>query len=343
MNAIILKSNPGVRFRFGEAFGAFTEESHNQQKTTSGYLHSDTLWSALVNAWALACPETVESFILACRKGNFKLSSAFYCFCSRRRGLDPQSSGETEPVFFLPKPASLNLFQFAEPKKLKKIKFISKGIWESGLLPGEWFNAEKCTLLQGESIVALKSEIGDSLKLFSTETNPKVRARDLTGREDSFYYQTELFLAENVNWYFLLENNLPETLQADFQTSMQTLVNFGIGGERTTGCGSLTGFQETESMDIKPAEISSYCASVSLVAPGENELTGKSLYQIIKRGGRFLEKGKSLPMVQMLLEGAVFDAEIKGRIVELNKEPVILRYGLNLAIPLHTHFINEEL
>jgi CRISPR-associated protein Csm4 len=308
MQAILLKSKSGTRFRFGEALGAFTEESHNQQKTTSEYLHSDTLWSALVNAWALCCPETVDGFISECRSGNFRLSSAFYCLEQSERN-----------IYFLPKPASLNLFEFDEPKKLKKVKFISKGVWENGLLPKDWFNANKCTLLQNESVVALKSEIAQSNSLFYVETAAKNRARDITNREDAFYYQTDLFLAENVSWYFLLENNLPKTLQQNFQTAMQTLVNLGIGGERSTGCGSLSGFEE---IDYKfQVTDGKYYASTSLTAPKKDELTENALYQIIKRGGRFLEKGKSLPMVQMLHEGAVFDNEVNGQIVELNDTP----------------------
>jgi hypothetical protein len=43
----------------------------------------------------------------------------------------------------------------------------------------------------------------------------------------------------------------------------------------------------------------------------------------------------------MLLEGAVFDSEIKGGIITLNDNPPVLRYGLNLNIPLHNNFINK--
>lgn len=335
MQAIILKSNFGTRFRFGEALGAFPEEMHNAQKSTSRHPHSDTLWSALVNAWALCCPETTEDFIFECKDGKFNLSSAFYCVEFERNN-----------VYFLPKPVSLNLFQFDEPKKLKKVRFISKGVWESGIMPDDWFNPAKCTLLQNESIVALKSEIEMPIKLFSIETSPKTHARDITDRDDSFYYETDLFLSYGdnyrVDWYFFIENNLSENLQKDFEKAMQTMVNLGIGGERSSGCGSLTEFVE-KSLDILPVDISNYKCSVSLIAPNENELTENSLYQTIKRGGRFIEKGNCLPMIQMLLEGAVFDNEITGKIVELNKEPSILRYGLNLSIPVHNNFINKKL
>lgn len=334
MQAIILKSNPGARFRFGEALGSYTEESHNAQKTTSDYLHSDTLWSALVNAWALACPDSLENFLTACYIGKFKLSSAFYCVESKEN-----------KIFFLPKPITLNLFQTSEPKKLKRIKFISKGVWEQGVLPDEWFDKSKCTLLQNESIVALKTEISEQINLFQKVTNHKNRARDVSNREDAFYYETVLFLLNDesytTSWYFLIENSLPENLKNDFSQVMQTLIHFGIGGERSSGCGSLSSFHEfnytLEITDYK------YVASVSLIAPLNNDLAANSFYQVIKRGGRFLEKGKSLPMVQMLLEGAVLEPSTEGRIVKLSERPPVLRYGLNLSIPVHNNYINNLL
>lgn len=330
MKAIILKSNSGVRFRFGKAMGAFTEEIHNTQKNTSEYLHSDTLWSALVNAWALTNPETVDEFIEACNEGEFKLSSAFFSY-----HLD-----ENNVIYFLPKPVSLNLAKFAEPKRLKKIKFISKGVWENGLIPEDWFNKEKCTLLQKESIVALKSEIKKPIDLYVTETTAKTSARNITDREDVFYFQTDLYLMDNVKWYFLVKVKLNNNLQDDFKKAMNTLITLGVGGERTTGCGSLSGYDETDfCIDLKASSQNENAqASLSLVAPKQSKFSDGIVYQTIKRGGRFLEKGKSLPMIQMLLEGAVFDQLIEGRIVELNSDPKILRYGLNYTIPLHSNF-----
>lgn len=337
MKVIILYSKTGTRFHFGKALGAFTEESHNTQKMTSDYLHSDTLWSALVNAWALSCPESVEDFIIHCKNGKFKLSSAFYCIAPN---LQKEQMNKNNAVFFLPKPTSLNLFKFSEPKKMKKVKFISKGVWENGLMPGDWFNSNKCTISPNEEAVALKSEISEPFNLFSTETAAKTSARDITRREDVFYFQTDLYLANNIQWYFFIENSLPDELQSDFQKAMQTLVNFGIGGERTTGCGSLTGYEEID-FDfnfVNNSFANGYRVSVSLTAPNENELSENALYQIIKRGGRFIEKGKSLPMVQMLLEGTVFDNEVKGKVIELNGQPKVMRYGLNFSIPLHSNF-----
>lgn len=336
MKAILLNFNEGTRFHLGKAMGAFTEDVNNSQKTTSDYIHSDTLWSALVNAWALSSSETVDEFVCECKAGNFLISSAFYYYTNSN------SDGKNNNIYFLPKPASLNLYKFSEPKILKKIRFVSKGVWEQGIEPDNWFNPDICTLVQNNSAVALKSEIDSSFELFHIETAAKTSARDVSDKEDVFYFQTDLFLAENVKWYFLLNNKLSDHLQADFEKAMQTLIVLGIGGERSTGCGALSEYKIIDFVfDMNENEKDKQMqVSLSLTTPKENDLSENDLYQIIKRGGRFLTKGKSLPMIQMLQEGAVLNNDFTGRIVELNNKPIVLRYGLNFPIPLHLNFSN---
>ena len=140
MQAYILKSRKGARFHFGKSLGNYSTEESNALQDTSEYLHSDTLWSALVSVWAMCKPETVANFIDECKAGNFKISSAFYHVEYKDK--------KDKPVFFLPKPVSLNLYSFDKPKELKRIKMISLGVWQNGLSPEDWFNEEKCTLLQ---------------------------------------------------------------------------------------------------------------------------------------------------------------------------------------------------
>jgi len=109
MQACLLKTNKGARFHFGEASGV--------ARATSHFLHSDTLFSAIINAWAVKNRETVDEFIAICKRGEFKISSGFYCV---------ETDGKT--VFFLPKPVSLNLLPFDNPSKLERITMISAGI-----------------------------------------------------------------------------------------------------------------------------------------------------------------------------------------------------------------------
>jgi CRISPR-associated protein Csm4 len=330
MQVCLLKSKKDARFHFGESLYAGAKEEYNNLQTVSHFLHADTLFSAIVSAWALTNPETVEDFIVICKRGDFKISSAFYCVETKQK-----------TVFFLPKPVSLNLFHFNEPEKLKQIQMISTGIWEKGLLPHDWFDTKKCTLLQNQTIVALAEEIDQDMLLYDVVTAPKTKVRAPETKEN-FYFQTDLHLLGNkqnaVHWYFLIEKPLEGALEKHLIAALQTLTNLGIGGNRSSGCGSLQGF-EFKNFSLNMSN-TLYRAGISQVIPNENELTDHCFYLTMKRGGRCLEYEKKLPTVQVLQEGAVFDKEIKGQVISLNENPPILRYGMNVTLPLHNNFVN---
>jgi CRISPR-associated protein Csm4 len=332
MQAIILKSKPGTRFHFGEALGSGEGRNANAQQSVSSILHSDTLFSAIVNAWALRNPETVDDFIAACKRNEFKISSGFHCL---------KIGGRT--VFFLPKPVTLNLYPTKDPKALKRVKMISAGVWEKGLLPDDWSDKTKCTLLQNDTFVALKEEVGERIKLYESQTSPKVKART-ENREDSFFWQTNLHLLSDenyeVNWYFVVDNRLNGALNNHLTDALQTMMQLGVGGERSSGCGSLVGCEKVDfSLDLPGAQ--PYRASISLVIPKVDELSDVCFYFTIKRGGRYLDNGEHLKMIQALVEGAVFDKDIQGQIVPLKEPPLVLRYGLGLTLPLHHNFVNN--
>ncbi|MDR1583607.1 MAG: type III-A CRISPR-associated RAMP protein Csm4 [Prevotellaceae bacterium] len=332
MQAIILKSKAGTRFHFGEALGSSEGKNANVQQAISSILHSDTLFSAIVNAWAFRNPETVDDFIAASQRNEFKISSGFYCL---------KTSDRT--VFFLPKPVTLNLCQVDEPKALKRIKMISAGVWERGITPKDWFDKTQCTLLQNETIVALKEEVSEDIKLYESLTSPKVKART-ENREDSFFWQTNLHLLSDknheVNWYFIVDNRLNDTLNNHLADALQTMTQLGVGGERSSGCGSLTGYENVE-FSLNLSGTQSCYASISLVIPKADELSDKCFYLTMKRGGRYLDNHDYLKMIQTLAEGAVFDKDIQGQIATLKEQPLVLRYGLSLTLPLHHNFVND--
>ncbi|MDR2652200.1 MAG: type III-A CRISPR-associated RAMP protein Csm4 [Prevotellaceae bacterium] len=332
MQAIILKSKAGTRFHFGEALGSSEGKNANVQQAISSILHSDTLFSAIVNAWALRSPETIGDFIAACQRNEFKISSGFYCL---------KTNNST--IFFLPKPVTLNLCPADNPKVLKRVKMISAGVWERGLTPKDWFDEKQCTLLQNDTVVALKEEISERIKLYESLTSPKVKART-ENREGSFFWQTNLHLLSDknheVNWYFIIDHRLNDTLKDHLADALQTMTQLGIGGERSSGCGSLTGYEKVD-FSLNLPEAQPYQASISLVIPKADELSGKCFYLTMKRGGRYLDHHEYLKMIQALAEGAVFDKNIQGQIVALKEHPLILRYGLNLTLPLHHNFVNN--
>jgi CRISPR-associated protein Csm4 len=178
--------------------------------------------------------------------------------------------------------------------------------------------------------------------LYELQTSPKVKART-ENREDSFFWQTNLHLLSDknheVNWYFIVENKLNEAFNHHLNDALQTMMHLGIGGERSSGCGSLTDCEKVNFLLNLPD--TQYHASISLVIPKKDELSDNCFYITIKRGGRYLDHNEHLKMIQALVEGAVFDKNIQGEIATLKVTPPILRYGLNLTLPLHNNFVNN--
>lgn len=329
MQVCLLKSNKGARFHFGESVSFSEKDEINALHSTTHYLYADTLFSAIINAWALKNPHTLENFISVCKKGYFKISSGFYCIKTKQK-----------TVFFLPKPVSLNLLYNNDSKKIKRIKLISSGIWEKGLLPNDWFDSEKCTLLQNDTMVALKEEINYNISVYEIITTPKVNVRT-ENKKESYYLQTDLYMLgdedNTVYWYFLMEKQLDRDLEKHLSEALQTFIHLGIGGDRSAGGGALKEFEIRDfSLNINS---SNYTAGFSPVIPIKNELTKRCLYYVKKRGSQNRKVGKLMPMYHVLQEGAVLNPDIKGQIISLNENPPILRYGINFSFPLHNNFV----
>lgn len=71
MKAVILRCKPNAQFHFGKV----ALDSNMALANTSNYIHSDTLFSGLMNACAVLYPNQVQSFIDAFQRNIFKISS----------------------------------------------------------------------------------------------------------------------------------------------------------------------------------------------------------------------------------------------------------------------------
>lgn len=361
MEAILLRVAPGGRFHFGEV----TQYDTTALEDTATVPHADVLFSALVNGLAQTSPATIEPFLNHVRAGRLRLSSGCYA-------LEHPPSGRI--IWFLPKPVSLNLVPADEPKKMRAVQFLSRGVWERGLLPDEWFLEKgECVVLQ-DTFVALKTELpdvapssradglraADKLKtdvpdvaplrtLFSKQTTPKVKARNAhPNREDGFYHQTDLHLIGSqdyrVGWYFLLDHRLPDVERESLDRLLTHVCLTGIGGERSTGCGALSGHQTYAWPDLTLPDTTAY-ATLSLTIPSsEADLSACRYYQVKTRGGRRVGSNQRLPMVQALTEGAVLDHPDLGHLADLTipDGPPVLRYGYALTIPIHPHYLPHD-
>jgi CRISPR-associated protein Csm4 len=113
-----LKTPTNARFHFGEV------ARESSLSSSSTYAYSDTLWGALLHNAFLMNKEKADQLVEAIDKNQVSLSSAF--FYIEQKG---------EKVLFLPKPVTYNFVisqsQDLDPKKIKNVEMLSKGVWES--------------------------------------------------------------------------------------------------------------------------------------------------------------------------------------------------------------------
>ncbi len=341
MQAIILKCKPQSRFHLGET----TEVRSNTLTDTSTYIHSDVLFSAFVAQMSLLYPEKTETFIAYFQDGKIQISSAFYCL---------EHTATKQKIFFLPKPASLNLYhnENIDHKKLKKIQFLSWKVWQEQLLPDQWLDEKFCYLIDDRFVVHL-SEIGSAneirnLSLYKKDDALKVR-KHTTEEDGNLYSQTDLFLLGNeyytVHWYFLYHTDLSQDDQKLFDEVWNSLTHTGIGGERSTGAGQMESLEKIQNLPDFFSQKSQQEMALGLLFPQENELPQLLLYQSKLRGGMFLADNYRLKVIQAVLEGAVHIG-VNGKIEALHlheNNGIRLRYGkaLSVALPEKYHFQNK--
>ena len=76
IKAVLLELTPNSRFHFGKA----SIDANTALADTDEFLHSDVLFSALVNNLAQAKDKAfVDEFLAYFKSGAIKISSGFYC------------------------------------------------------------------------------------------------------------------------------------------------------------------------------------------------------------------------------------------------------------------------
>jgi CRISPR-associated protein Csm4 len=342
MQAVILRCKPRSRFHFG----GLALDNNSWLSTTSEWMPSDTLFSAIINTIAsFSDPSETTRLMLHFLEGRLKISSGFYVL-----------ELEGKKVFFLPKPAHYALQTPDDAfKKYAAVRLISKTVWEAGWPPNAW--KDNCVLLQNGKVLAAKSDLPESFPDSSFESNlasnialyqigdyPRVKVHSPT-RTENFFHFTALHTADNALWlpqsrvsmFFLVDNQGMDN-PADWETiqaAIRMLPHTGIGGERAAGCGFFDSAQ-FEDFDIADPG-SGYCASISLTLPGtEVELKRALYYQITTRGGRqYGSAEKRFDHVRMLAEGAVSKGEIVGHSAKIGKNDGhdVYRYGKAFCLP----------
>lgn len=337
MHLAKLKLRPGAQFHLGNHVPFDQSVLHD----TDQQIHSDTLFSALVN---IAAKFGMADAIVDELQSNNRISSAFYLL----------ENGTNQPIYFLPRP-SIPLINCSDTYKFIKQKaFVSKGIFEKGIAANQWKNSED--IIFGNNWIAtideMKVLLGDkfdaekakNICLFGKANIPQVRVH--TDQDEDNYYQVgNLQIADNrdlfdqleIHFYFLME----KAPSVEMQTVFNLLPHEGIGGQRSTGCGQVLSVEvkETTFFDSLKGE---FQMALSKVIPTKEDfalMNENTFYQTTVRGGRILNnaQNKRLKQIRMIDEGAVFEQPIEGSVADLRPdidEMPYLRYGKAFLIQI---------
>ncbi len=317
MKAIILQCNPSTKFHSGK----IRVDTTNMLEDSSEILHSDTLFSAIVNLAAKVMPDEVENVIDWFRNDLIKISSIFYCL---------EKNGEY--LYFLPKPIHFNIESAGyDRKSVKRIDFVSKGILEANTAVKDWFDENICTVIQDQFLclntellaLGVSGSVKKSIKIYDIVTTPKVHVhKNIEDKRDRYYTQTNIHLADNegfanINLYFLIEEKIKNEDKIKWQTLLSLLPHEGIGGDRSAGCGIFEGIEE---MPFELQSQQNKIISLSLSIPIDaSEFEAFEYFQFTYRGGRQTHNDGILKRVRMINEGAILkNATVNGSLADIS-------------------------
>jgi CRISPR-associated protein Csm4 len=341
-------------------------------ESVSERLHSDTLFSAWVSAYAQLYSDQPNKIAALFNRfphndnpdkpkyPPFHLSSTFiYGHCQNPLCDYHEPNPPQKPTFYLPtllsKPRGYPYpekdLEFA--KEFRKLKFVPLEIWH------RWYQGSG---FRDQDINDLKGGNGDLGKagtfcynhVFKDQTLPKV-AVDRIHRGTNFYQTSFTYFPNQSGLYFLFKLSEPnEELFGELQSSLNFLSDEGIGGERSSGAGrfeaswhklspewqQVIGWSNQQPLSYALVSLfwSEPTHCMRLVA---NERTQ---YQLQERGGWISARsGRQLrrKSVHMFTEGSVFCEPPQGQLAivtpnELNngKHHPIYRSGISLSLPV---------
>lgn len=331
-------------------FGKVALDENMGLDDTSEYIHSDTLFSSLVNVVNSAFPDKTETFIDYFRNNEITISSAFY-----------KLEVDGSEIYFLPTPVTASMHAHNNYKEIKKIKFVSREVWQKGYLPGDWIDNSKCCIIDQRFVCSTdeKEKIGAEnirkLSIFNKISSPKVKVHTLK-QDDRLFNETNIQIEDNpdligkidVHFYFLAEIQAEQASKI-FDLALSLLQDTGIGGQRSTGAGF---FEEILTKNVSGQFIESsfqtsrYC-NLSLLHPiNSSEFDKIEYYDFITRGGRHIGRENSyLKHVKMIKEGAICsNSQIDCDIPDISPDNngKFLRNGKGIIIPVDSSFSNKN-
>lgn len=308
-----------VKLKFSNLLHIGDDEAGIGVENVQSIIHSDTIFSALVNVASLMD----KDFVVFLLKGNFHISSAF-----------PYD----EKHYYLPRPLSPLPMSFGRyAKEVKKSEFLQEGDFRA------WIGNQ----LNEGNITGVISRSQDAERISTGE----VRPRNASDRQTSItvlYHCGGTTFEENSGLYFILETD--NDGKGKFQKILMSLKKFGFGGERSSGYGQfdfeITGpvdFEEGVWRDIKNADGNCFCI-LSLWYPKKEEQIDIKAYQTVLRKGWIFSTSSQKQMkretFRMFKEGSVFGNQLEGELVDVtpNKgfdDHKVYRWGKAFSVKMN--------
>ncbi|MCO7724396.1 type III-A CRISPR-associated RAMP protein Csm4 [Myroides odoratimimus] len=322
MKAKLLKLKPNSRFHFGKPM----IDSNTSLTDTDHFIHSDVLFSALVNNLStIKSKEEVNQFIEGFESGAIKISSGFYCI-ENEKATDKQ-----EPyLFFVPRPVhtvnTVGIEEYDKIKQVKRVSFIDLPLLDKPIT--DW--KVKANFAMDIASITKLGISDDDLSLYQKDIATHVGIRNKseeekvkTGGPFKVSYISISDLKEyglQVHFYFLYEV-LDEKYESDFEIAVELLTYNGIGGERSSGYGRIEAVETITSLPKRFMEQNNttYQLSLSKVVPNHEDISLLKYYTHSIRGGRETTMG-TLKSVEMINEGAILQQGVQGNIVDISIE-----------------------
>lgn len=290
-----------------------------------GTIHSDTLFSGIVNQWVkVSAAYDIDHLISKLNSNSppFRISSAF-----------PYRGTE----YYLPIPRGTNALYMDISKDIPYLEL-------SDFL--ELANGNRSRLAK----IPLKNPVAEFI---TGLTSPRVTI-DRLANVSNPYQLTGWKIAESGGLYFLL-NIQDETLKDTLELCVRMLGDAGIGSDRNVGYGTFDpeispisdNSDWTELFLDRTDEEISYC-TLSLCCPANNSGTKENReakeaisYGIISRNGWILSNSSFMQMkrreCRMFSEGSLFKSPINGCVADVTpsvfrQEHNVYRYGLGMMV-----------
>ncbi|AZR72424.1 type III-A CRISPR-associated RAMP protein Csm4 [Anoxybacter fermentans] len=336
MKVVKLLIGDRAKFHFG-----------NYKRELTSVFSSDSLFSAIINNYALLYPEKTEQIIDKFRKREYLISSCYL-------GIDFwNGEKKKKTIYFLIKPFwrigrdrnEENDDDLRKRKMIKKLKYLSLNVYND--LLNAW-NEEKgffeydlsAQFIIGNKFCISNQEVDDlnltfeekrklaDLNFIKEYSTPKVAVNRITNKSEAFYYENNIELSyKKIGdytlkpfFYFLANQAFVEN--KEIRASLNLLCDEGLGGRRSMGIGQFQNCVYEDITGVLSHEGNKYI-SLSIVFPKKEEVDNVLSYNLVKRNGYIFSNGGRAfrkKDVRVMQEGSIFNCKVEGQFLDLKPE-----------------------